>query len=227
MDHHCPWVNNCVSFSNYKFFILTLVYTLLLTLYIIATSLQYVILFWINWGDPGQSMQELHIVFLCICGVVFFIAVCSLLCFHLQLLYYNKTTLESLRTPIFQSGMDPDKFNVGPYVNFTQVFGRNKLMWFLPVFSGLGDGVHFPLRNDERINQSLNTSNNNLRPIMSMKTVHVQPINQRSLDIAQSLGNNDDERKRILAGEQHTDEEEDIEEISEPENGTSNVSLVR
>ncbi|XP_037502664.1 palmitoyltransferase ZDHHC15B-like [Rhipicephalus sanguineus] len=43
MDHHCPWFNNCVCFSTYKFFLLTLFYVVFLAAYTMASVAMYML----------------------------------------------------------------------------------------------------------------------------------------------------------------------------------------
>ncbi|XP_041359994.1 palmitoyltransferase ZDHHC20-B-like isoform X2 [Gigantopelta aegis] len=145
MDHHCPWVNNCVGFTNYKFFVLFLGYGLLYCLYIASTSLKYFIQFW-EGGIGSSGTGRFHILFLFFVSIMFGISLISLFGYHLYLSTHNRSTLEAFRAPIFQSGPDKDGFSLGSRGNFQEVFGDKRMFWFLPMFSSLGDGVSFPSR---------------------------------------------------------------------------------
>lgn len=58
MDHHCPWIANCVGYANYKHFILMVFYATLWCALYVGTVAEYA---FILWKDVQSNFNKLHI----------------------------------------------------------------------------------------------------------------------------------------------------------------------
>lgn len=159
MDHHCPWVNNCVGHKNYRNFCLFMLY--------LGSCCCYVLLvFSLRFGDlifafstarrrtrSWAEWQAVTMIFMICLSVL--LALCMLGGFHVYLVLTNQTTIE------FQSGLSRRRtgrkdgaylrnpYDLGRSRNFQQVFGPVRFcsfLWLFPWAVGplQSDGLSYP-----------------------------------------------------------------------------------
>ena len=91
-----------------------------------------------------MNFTEIQIIVGLIISIVYGIMLIPFAGIHYSMIFQNKTTLEGV-IPI-SAYANTDIFNVGYKANFEQVFGKDKSLWLIPVFTSQGDGCSFPTR---------------------------------------------------------------------------------
>merc|ERR1712189_48377 len=99
MDHHCPWINNCVGEKNQKYFIQFLIYVGLLAAYAIA------LVAW-SWYSECEDCPKdirlkqsriLHSILLIMESVLFGMFVIAIACDQFEAIFSDETLVEQAK----------------------------------------------------------------------------------------------------------------------------------
>ncbi|XP_031441814.1 palmitoyltransferase ZDHHC3 isoform X1 [Clupea harengus] len=108
MDHHCPWVNNCVGESNQKYFVLFTMYIALISLHsLIMAAFHFVFCFERDWNNPphltpacstfSPPATVILLILLCFEGLLFLIFTSVMFGTQVHSICSDETGIEQLK----------------------------------------------------------------------------------------------------------------------------------
>jgi len=141
MDHHCPWINNCVGEFNQKFFLQFVLYVGILSVYAIVI----IILSWVYhdenstvgsngpFGEIARHYKVIHTVVLSVECSLFGLFVLAVICDQLQAIFSDETIIEALQ----RRGSARRRKKLGKCQLLSRVCGPNIhwTLWTLPCIS--------------------------------------------------------------------------------------------
>lgn len=126
LDHHCPWINNCVGEFNQKYFILFLFYIGLTSIYAISFVIWSLVVF-----SKSTEAQVIHSIVICIESCLFGIFVVTVFVDQMQSIVNDRSIIDQLKANGNSSLNEP--ILPSKRVLFRRVFGPGPMIfWLLP-----------------------------------------------------------------------------------------------